>query len=75
MFFQVPRPIKSLYRHPLPDISHVSPLSLTLVTPAEAAERRRREEERERSLIGRPRQPTLTTDQDEVSIGTSCQFS
>ncbi len=66
---QVPRPIKSLYSHPLSDVSHISPLSLTLVTPAEVVERRRCEEERERRLIGRPRQPALTHDQDEVGTG------
>lgn len=61
----VPPPIKSLYSHPLLDVSQVSPLSLTLVTPRVAMERRRCEEERERQLFARPRQPALTQDQHE----------
>lgn len=64
---QVPPPIKTLYSSPLPDVSHVAPLSLSLVTPRESMERQRLEDERERKLFTQPRLPLLTKDQDDVS--------
>ena len=60
--------MKALYSTPLPDVSHVAPVSETILTSGEVVERWRWEEEKERRMLNEPRQPTLTQDQDEVHV-------
>jgi hypothetical protein len=65
---QVPAAIKSLYGHPLPDVSGVPSVSDSLLLPEEDMEKWRMEEESDRKLFVCPRKPALTHNQDEVCI-------